>query len=99
MVQVPIISKVNGSKVSKTGGAYFSTQHICSACDAAPDNPEKICRTANGVVKTAFKNLLATGRSREESARSALVVLRIHEPSLCACNMNFVKHWLVDLDQ
>ena len=99
MVDIASHAQVRGSKTSKIGGEHFTNQHICRACDAAPNSPEKICKTVNGVVKTAFRNLRATGRGPDESARSALVVLRIHEPTLCACNMNFVKDWLIGLKQ
>jgi len=98
MTYGPLNSDHDASQTVKTGGAVFTSQHICTACEFAPDAPEKICETANGVVRTAYNNLQATGRTQDESARSALVVLRIHQPSLCGCNMNFVKDWLLQLD-
>jgi hypothetical protein len=97
MTETKITPAVRGAKVAETGGAVFTNQHMCSACDFAPDAPGRVCHTVNGVVKTAFQNLQATGRTRQESARSALTVLRIHQPSLCACNMNFVENWLLQL--
>jgi len=73
----------------------FDTADICSACDLGPKSPHRLAAQVNGVVRAAFQNLLARGMRPQEAARSALIVLRIHQPGLCPCNLCLVKEWLL----
>jgi len=73
----------------------FGAAHLCTACDLAPKTPPRLCDYVNGVVSVAFHNLTARGVGTEQAARSALVVLKIHQPDLCPCNSDRVRDWLL----
>ena len=45
---------------------------------------------------TSGRHLLGIGT---DAARSALVVLRIHQPDLCACSVDRVYDWLLKSDE
>ena len=72
----------------------FHPAQLCQDCDCAAIFPPYRCRDVYGVVITAYRNLVAHGRHSDEAIRVALVVLRIHHPSLCQCNMKLIRKWL-----
>jgi len=77
----------------------FHPAQLCRDCDCAAISPAHLCRDVNGVVITAYRNLVAHGRHPDEAIRAALVVLRIHHPSLCQCNMTLIRKWLANQAQ
>ena len=76
-------------------GDIFGSGQICSACDLGPKSPARLAEQVNGVVSTAFQNLLARGIRPQQAVSSALIVLRIHQPDLCPCNASLVREWLL----
>jgi hypothetical protein len=72
----------------------FHPAQLCRDCDCAAIFPPYRCRDVNGVVITAYRNLVAHGRHPDEAIRVALVVLRIYHPSLCPCVMKLIRVWL-----
>jgi hypothetical protein len=72
----------------------FHPAQLCRDCDCSTASTAYLCRDVNGVVITAYSNLVAHGRHPDEAIRAALVVLRIHHPSLCQCNMKLIRKWL-----
>jgi len=77
----------------------FHPAQLCRDCDCSAISPAHLCRDVNGVVITAYRNLVAHGRHPDEAIRAALVVLRIHHPSLCQCNMKLIRKWLANQAQ
>jgi len=73
----------------------FGAEQLCNDCGESKISTKQVCKDVNGVVRTAFNNLITHGRHPHEAVRSALVVLRIHQPSLCTCNMDRVRGWLL----
>ena len=74
-------------------------EHLCKSCAGRALVTEQLCGDINGVVRKTFANLLALGRRPTDAARSALVVLRIHQPDLCACSVDRVYDWLLKSDE
>ncbi|MEL0293560.1 MAG: hypothetical protein VXA66_07805 [Alphaproteobacteria bacterium] len=72
----------------------FHSAQLCRDCDCSTVSTAYLCRDVNGVVIASYRDLVAHGRHPDEAIRAALVVLRIHHPSLCQCNMKLIRKWL-----
>ncbi len=72
----------------------FHSSQLCRDCDCSTVSTAYLCHDVNGVVITSYRDLVAHGRHPDEAIRAALVVLRMHHPSLCQCNMKLIRKWL-----
>jgi hypothetical protein len=72
----------------------FHSAQLCRDCDCSTGSTAYLCRDVNGVVITSCRDLVAHGRHPDEAIRAALVVLRMHHPSLCQYNMKLIRKWL-----
>jgi len=81
-----------------TRSPSFHQAQICQSCALAPASPTRLVDKVNGAVGAAYHNLLARGITPQQAVRSAITVLRIHQPDLCPCNTHRVRDWLLSSD-
>lgn len=95
-VRLPARAVNNGGGTCGSPAAQpLNPRQLCKCCQCSAAITDQLCNDINGVVRKTFANLLSMGRRPVDAARSALVVLRIHQPGLCSCNIERVRDWLL----
>ena len=73
----------------------FTLGKPCTSCETHGSKTIELDYLINGVVRKSYENLVSFGISPTRAAKSALVVLNIHQPGLCFCNQDKVLNWLL----
>jgi len=67
----------------------------CCGCHLVDTCSDGFDHTVSEPVLMTYRNLLRKGRQKEDALRSAIVVLRIHQPEVCKEKMDHVSRWLL----